>query len=57
MRVAQATQGATPAAANGSAPNASVQPKPAPAANAIPACDKPGGMGLARIVEIVIEIK
>ena len=37
MRVAHATQGTTPAA---------------PAANAIAACDKPGGMGLARIVEI-----
>jgi len=35
-----------------SGPNASAQLKPAPAANAIPACDKPGGMGLARIVEI-----
>jgi hypothetical protein len=34
------------------APNVSAQPKPAPAASAIPACDKPGGMGLARIVEI-----
>jgi peptidoglycan/xylan/chitin deacetylase (PgdA/CDA1 family) len=46
--VAQATQ-TTPAGA----PNAgSVQAKPAPAAPAIPACDKPGGMGLARIVEI-----
>ena len=52
MRVAQATQGTAPAATNGSAPNASAQAKPAPAANAIPACDKPGGMGLARIVEI-----
>jgi len=52
MRVAQATQGATPAAPNGSAPNASAQPKPAPSANAIPACDKPGSMGLARIVEV-----
>jgi peptidoglycan/xylan/chitin deacetylase (PgdA/CDA1 family) len=42
MRVAQA-----------SAPNAaSAQAKPAPAASGIPACDKPGGMGLARIVEI-----
>ena len=48
IRVAQATQ-TTPAGA----PNAgSVQAKPAPAAPAIPACDKPGGMGLARIVEI-----
>jgi peptidoglycan/xylan/chitin deacetylase (PgdA/CDA1 family) len=52
MQVAQATHGTAPAAANGSPANASAQPKPAPAANAIPACDKPGGMGLARIVEI-----
>ena len=52
MQVAQATHGTSPAAANGSPANASAQPKPAPAANAIPACDKPGGMGLARIVEI-----
>jgi peptidoglycan/xylan/chitin deacetylase (PgdA/CDA1 family) len=44
MRVAQATQRTAPAAAE--------QPKPAPSATAIPACDKPGGMGLARIVEI-----
>ena len=48
MRVAQATQ-TTPAAAPSAA---SAQPKPAPSATAIPACDKPGGMGLARIVEI-----
>ena len=34
------------------APILSVQPKPAPAASVIPACDKPGGMGLTRIVEI-----
>jgi peptidoglycan/xylan/chitin deacetylase (PgdA/CDA1 family) len=52
MQVAQATHGTVPTAANGSPANASAQPKPAPAANAIPACDKPGGMGLARIVEI-----
>jgi peptidoglycan/xylan/chitin deacetylase (PgdA/CDA1 family) len=52
MQVAQATHSTAPAAANGSPANASAQPKPAPAANAIPACDKPGGMGLARIVEI-----
>jgi peptidoglycan/xylan/chitin deacetylase (PgdA/CDA1 family) len=52
MQVAQATHGTAPAAANGSPANASAQPKPAPAANTIPACDKPGGMGLARIVEI-----
>jgi hypothetical protein len=47
MRVAQAqtAPAATPSAA---AP----EPKPAPSATAIPACDKPGGIGLARIVEI-----
>jgi peptidoglycan/xylan/chitin deacetylase (PgdA/CDA1 family) len=42
----------TPVAPSGSAPNAAAQPKPAPAASSIPPCDKPGGMGLARIVEI-----
>jgi peptidoglycan/xylan/chitin deacetylase (PgdA/CDA1 family) len=48
LRVAQATQ-TIPAGA----PNAaSGQAEPAPAAPAISACDKPGGMGLARIVEI-----
>ena len=47
MRVAQATQ-AAPAPA---APSVTPQPKPSNAA-AIPPCDKPGGMGLARIVEI-----
>jgi peptidoglycan/xylan/chitin deacetylase (PgdA/CDA1 family) len=36
-----------------SAPNTvPTQAKPAPAAPGIPVCDKPGGMGLARIVEI-----
>ena len=45
-RVPQAT---TPAAQSGSAPNAAAQPKPA---LSIPPCDKPGSMGLARIVEI-----
>jgi peptidoglycan/xylan/chitin deacetylase (PgdA/CDA1 family) len=45
MRVAQATQ-TTPAAPSA----ASAPPKPAPSAT--PACDKPGGMGLTRIVEI-----
>jgi peptidoglycan/xylan/chitin deacetylase (PgdA/CDA1 family) len=48
MRVAQATQTTLAAAPNA----ASAQAKPAPAAPAIPACDKPGGMGLTRIVEI-----
>jgi peptidoglycan/xylan/chitin deacetylase (PgdA/CDA1 family) len=47
MRVAQATQ-TTPAAPSA----ASAPPKPTPSATAIPACDKPGGMGLTRIVEI-----
>jgi peptidoglycan/xylan/chitin deacetylase (PgdA/CDA1 family) len=47
MWVAEATQ-TTPAAA----PSVSAQAKPAPAAPAIPACNKPGGMGLTRIVEI-----
>jgi peptidoglycan/xylan/chitin deacetylase (PgdA/CDA1 family) len=47
MRVAQATQ-TTPAAPAAAAS----QPKPAPSATAIPACDKPGGMGLTRVVEI-----
>ena len=46
-RLAQAS---TPTSA--AAPNAAAQPKPAPAATSIPPCDKPGGMGLARIVEI-----
>jgi peptidoglycan/xylan/chitin deacetylase (PgdA/CDA1 family) len=48
-RVAQAT---TPPAPSGSAPNAAPQPKPASAASSIPPCDKAGGMGLARLVEI-----
>ena len=47
MRLAQATT-TTPAAPSA----ATAQPKPAPLATAIPACDKPGGMGLTRIVEI-----
>jgi peptidoglycan/xylan/chitin deacetylase (PgdA/CDA1 family) len=43
-----------PAAAAPSAPaaNSSAQSKPAAAASNIPPCDKPGGMGLARVVEI-----
>src|SRR5215472_443548 len=52
VQVAQATHDTAPAAANGPPANASAQPKSAPAATAIPACDKPGGMVLARIVEI-----
>jgi peptidoglycan/xylan/chitin deacetylase (PgdA/CDA1 family) len=48
-RVTQATQTAPAGAPNAaSAPQA----KPAPAPPAIPACEKPDGMGLARIVEI-----
>jgi peptidoglycan/xylan/chitin deacetylase (PgdA/CDA1 family) len=47
MRLEQATQ-TTPAAPSAAA----AQPKPLPSATAIPTCDKPGGMGLARIVEI-----
>jgi len=50
-RVAQAST-PTPPAAQSAAPNAAAQPKPAPAATSIPPCDKPGGMGLVRIVEI-----
>ena len=48
MRMAQAPQGSALAAPNAAA----AQPKPAPSAAAIPACDKPGGMGITRIVEI-----
>ena len=48
MPVAQATQTTPAATPSAAAP----QPQPAPSATAIPACDKPSGMGLARIVEI-----
>ena len=48
MQVAQETQTIPAATPSAAAP----QPKPAPSATAIPACDKPGGMGLTRIVEI-----
>ena len=51
-RVEQESQAAAPAGTNSSAPNASAQNMPAPAASTIPQYDKPGGMGLARIVEI-----
>jgi peptidoglycan-N-acetylglucosamine deacetylase len=65
-RVAQTTPPAAPAvpsvpAANssgqgsaqtGTAPAANTQAKPTPTATNIPPCDKPGGMGLSRIVEI-----
>jgi peptidoglycan/xylan/chitin deacetylase (PgdA/CDA1 family) len=49
-RVAQTTPAATPSAPSAAAPNQSAQSKPA--ATNIPPCDKPGGMGLSRIVEI-----
>ena len=48
MPVAQATQTTPAVTPSAAAP----QPQPAPSATAIPACDKPGGRGLARIVEI-----
>jgi peptidoglycan/xylan/chitin deacetylase (PgdA/CDA1 family) len=50
--VEQESQAAAPAGTNSSVPNAPAQNVPAPAASTIPQCDKPGGMGLARIVEI-----
>jgi peptidoglycan/xylan/chitin deacetylase (PgdA/CDA1 family) len=49
-RKVQTMQAAAAADANTPAPNASAQSKAA--ATAIPPCDKPSGMGLARIVEI-----
>jgi peptidoglycan/xylan/chitin deacetylase (PgdA/CDA1 family) len=65
-RMAQTTPPAAPAAPStpaanssgqggaqtGGAPAGNTPPKPAPSATNIPPCDKPGGMGLARIVEI-----
>jgi peptidoglycan/xylan/chitin deacetylase (PgdA/CDA1 family) len=65
-RMAETTQATAPAAPNPAparraqstnpstpdTPATSAPPKPAPAAISIPPCDKPGGMGLARIVEI-----
>src|SRR5208282_4816819 len=56
-RVAQNTppQSAPASSANGAAASTATPPSAAAAgvaASAIPACDKPGGMGLARIVEI-----
>jgi peptidoglycan/xylan/chitin deacetylase (PgdA/CDA1 family) len=50
-QMAQTTPAPAPAA-GAPAANSSPQSKPAPAATNIPPCDKPGGMGLARIVEI-----
>ncbi len=52
-RVVQNTPQSAPASsANGAAGAAAAAPSAAAAANNIPACDKPGGMGLSRIVEI-----
>jgi peptidoglycan/xylan/chitin deacetylase (PgdA/CDA1 family) len=51
IRLAQATQTSPAAAPSNTAQNAAPQPKPSNA-TAIPPCDKPGGMGLARVVEI-----
>ena len=54
-RMAQTTAQTTPApaaAAPNAAANSSAQSKPAAVASNIPPCDKPGGMGLARVVEI-----
>jgi hypothetical protein len=48
-RMAEATT--APVLPNTPAPSASAQNKPA-ATTAIPPCDKPGGIGLSRIVEI-----
>ena len=48
-RLAQTTPAPASSAASAPAPNASGQNNPA---SNIPACDKPGGMGLSRIVEI-----
>jgi peptidoglycan-N-acetylglucosamine deacetylase len=50
--VEQESQAAAPTGTNSSAPNSPAQDVPAPAASTIPQCEKPGGMGLARIVEI-----
>ena len=50
--VEQEGQAAAPAGTTNSAPNAPVQNVPTPAASTVPQCESPGGMGLARIVEI-----
>jgi peptidoglycan/xylan/chitin deacetylase (PgdA/CDA1 family) len=56
VRVAENTANPTLAAASANGPSATAptapSPVPAPASTNIPACDKPGGMGLARVVEI-----
>jgi peptidoglycan/xylan/chitin deacetylase (PgdA/CDA1 family) len=53
-RVAQTTTAPVAATPNGQSPNSSAQgnAKPGLAASNIPPCDKAGGMGLSRIVEI-----
>jgi hypothetical protein len=53
-RVAQTTTAPVTATPNGQSSNSSAQgnTKPALAAGNIPPCDKPGGMGLSRIIEI-----
>ncbi len=51
-RAEQESQAAVPAGTDSLAPNAPVQNVPTPAASTIPQCESPGGMGLARIVEI-----
>jgi peptidoglycan/xylan/chitin deacetylase (PgdA/CDA1 family) len=50
--IAHTTPSQTAAAPSTPAANSSAQSKSAPAATNIPPCDKPGGMGLARVVEI-----
>jgi len=50
--VERESQAAAPTDANSSAPNAPVQNVRTVAATTIPKCESPGGMGLARIVEI-----
>jgi peptidoglycan/xylan/chitin deacetylase (PgdA/CDA1 family) len=50
--MAQTTPAPAAAAPSAPAANSAAQNKPAPVASNIPPCDKPGGMGLARIVEI-----
>jgi peptidoglycan/xylan/chitin deacetylase (PgdA/CDA1 family) len=52
MRLAQSTSAQKPPAATPATASNTTQPLGAAATNSIPACDKPGGMGLSRIVEI-----
>jgi peptidoglycan/xylan/chitin deacetylase (PgdA/CDA1 family) len=52
VQVAQQTAPATPAPKTGATVAAATPTGAQPPTNGIPACDKPGGMGLARIVEI-----